>query len=103
MEGRSQTATVRLYPSEEMVTVRLKELGELDEQPSESRDKKVSENGKHRDRQGGKAERDGKSTTYRDAPKLEERRQEGNEGGEKPWLRPHIRVKIIDKQKESGK
>ena len=37
-EGRSQTADVRLYPSEETVSVRLKELGEVDQKPERQED-----------------------------------------------------------------
>ena len=42
VEGRSQTATVRLKPSEEAVTVRLKELGEKDERPQAKEDRAQS-------------------------------------------------------------
>ena len=41
-EGRSQTAAVRLKPSEEAVTIRLKELGEKDERPAAEEDCKQS-------------------------------------------------------------
>ena len=49
MEGRSQTANVRLKPSEEAVTVRLKELGEKHERPQAEEDRKQSHKESQRD------------------------------------------------------
>lgn len=124
-EERSQRATVRLHPSEEAVSVRLKELGETDEKPERRRghgsssgkrandtepqdlrgdnrdlaapsnDRQDGENGSDK---AGKSRRNGRFTEVEESI-----RQEGNEGPGEPWLTPHIRVKVIDKKIGKGR
>ena len=102
-EGRSQTASVRLYPSEEIVTVRLKELGEIedkpkyDSQPDEQKQvKKISRAGESADSAAPLSDK------FREQ-QLDDRQAHGNETSQRPWLAPHIRVKVIDKRKSHGK
>ena len=103
MEGRSQTASVRLHPSEEVVSVRLKELGEVEDKPmydSKSEDRK-KEKKKSREREGTEGQAS-LSNRLREQ-QLEDREANGNGASERPWLAPHIRVKIIDKRMSHGK
>lgn len=85
--GRSQKAQVRLLPSEESVAVRVKDLGEADERPAKE---------ERRERQ----QPPGELADQQDAAPA------GRDGGgqsEAPWLRPHIRVKIVDKRLGKGR
>lgn len=102
VEGRSQTASVRLHPSEEIVSVRLKELGEVEDKPlydSKSEDKKKEK--KSREREATEAQ--ALLSNRLKEQQLEDREANGNGASERPWLAPHIRVKIIDKRKSHGK
>ena len=103
MEGRSQTAAVRLHPSEETVTVRVKELGELDDQLESNGHNREGTAHNSRSQDKGHAGAFARLSDGRAEPQQEERGQNGNEGSERSWLLPHIRVKIVDKRKGNGK
>lgn len=84
--------------------MRLKELGEL-EGRAERAEKVAETQGAERDTRGnrdaeGNGLPEGKPKIYQ-----VERETNGNglAGSERPWLMPHIRVKIISKRKGNGK
>ena len=117
-DGRSQTADVRLHPSEETVSVRLKELGEVDQKPErqehgngtlsrasadlEHETKQRAQKGScdlraHQDQQGAshKSNGAGRADLRGDL--------EPNGHAEPIWFAPHIRVKVIDKALGRGR
>lgn len=117
-EGRSQTADVSLHPSEETVSVRLKELGEVDQKPERQEDgngtlsrasadlehetrqraqKASRDSGAHQDQQGAsnKSNGSGREDLRGDV--------EPNGHAEPIWFAPHIRVKVIDKALGRGR
>ena len=127
-EDRSQTASVKLHPSDQTVTVRLKELGEEDETPRSSKDQSYknldrehSRSGNvqsaHRNEMSGSAHMDtqqtlrgeysGGDTTFEDTKdsKLQKpwKNPSDNSDREPSWLASHIRVKIIDKVIQKGR
>lgn len=98
--------------------VRLKELGEVDEKvEKESKHHKHSKKRKRDDNERGDQERNAEYRSFRDSHKyLDERAQDRNprekvseeeraesEAYQEPWLRPHIRVKVIDKKIGKGR
>lgn len=86
-----------------MVTVRLKDLGELDDKPTADDVPKSAGNGHHKSKSTDRAERDIQGSNAGAAQQGQDRDRAGNGGEEPPWLMPHIRVKIIDKMKANGK
>ena len=94
---------MKLHPSEEVVTVRLKELGETEDKPKyESQpDERKKDKKRSRDKERVDAA-ESLSEKVREQY-LEDREPQGNGASERPWLAPHIKVKIIDKRKSQGK
>lgn len=87
--GHSQKADVRLVSSEEVVSVRLKVLGERDERPKEAK----QNHGDHRSKEPAALDRR-KEEAFDNREPL---------GVEQSWLAPHIRVKVIDKSLGKGR
>ena len=120
IEGRSDKATVRLLPSETTATVRCKELAErgtATQAPATAKgaDKySRAEKGKSsKKRSRGQSESDLSDTQYKcDGNRKQQKSVHSEEddlpalpsaSAEKPWLSPHIMVKIVDKQLQGGR
>ena len=112
VEGRSQTASVRLLPSHELVSVRLKELGEKEDEAdagrkSHKRNRNIEAEppfmvAQHvpKDREAGLAE-DRSADIH--APNTATQDSDRDAREERPWLAANIRVKVIDKKMGGGK
>lgn len=120
IEGRSDKATVRLLPSETTTTVRCKELAERGTGSSSSLPAAANGHAKHskshKSDSGHKRSRvqsDGDFPESQRLPEADKRQRTSAQSGaedqppassaEKPWLTPHIVVKIVDKHLQGGK
>ena len=93
---------MRLRPSEEVVSVRLKELGEWDDRPTNVSQPKEGRRQKSQGQERGpKADLNSSKPENRPGVIVDERGQNG--ARMQSWLAPHIRVKFVDKTKGNGR
>ena len=85
------------------MTVRLKELGEPEDTPKHTSQSDERSKDKKNSRKEDLADPAVSLPDKKWVQQLEDREAPGNGISEKPWLAPHIRVKIIDKRKSHGK
>lgn len=102
-EGRSQTAAVKLKPSEETVTVRLKELGEWDDKATISRQPEQVRQHERKSRKAASLPGAGRERDVVEEHSGQIPGDRGQNGAtDHSWLMPHIRIKIVDKRKGNG-
>ncbi|CAK0782938.1 hypothetical protein CVIRNUC_006133 [Coccomyxa viridis] len=102
---RSQRATVRLEPSREAVSVRVKDIGERSEaQAPQEREAANGSSEPHKHSSKHKHHKERKQKHQSRAQELPEgRAPEQAEPQGTPWLAEHILVKIIDKRLQGGR
>lgn len=122
IEGRSDKATVRLLPSETTATVRCKELADRGTGASQAatvndtnrRSDTADKAASSKKRSRGQSDSNLSDTRYvpegnkkqrKAAPESDEEElpAEVSVSSQKPWLAPHIMVKIVDKHMQGGK
>ena len=120
IEGRSDKATVRLLPSETTATVRCKELADRGTGGSQAaavkdinRRSDANKAASSKKRSRGQSDSDLSDTRYVPDSDKKQRKSalESDEedlpveasSSQKPWLAPHIVVKIVDKQMQGGR
>lgn len=119
IEGRSDKATVRLLPSETTATVRLKELAEKGTAAPAAAvngndrysNAKKADTGKKRSH--GQSDSDLSEIRHISGTTKRQRKSDHSDeedvppaaasSSDKPWLAPHIMVKIVDKHLQGGK
>jgi len=114
VDDASRLATVRLSPSEEVVTVSVSELGERRAEPPERSlekggpgdklERRSSGESRRDDREKGDREKGGDRHRREQSSKKRDRRSSSEEPEQgDPWLTTYIRVRIVDKRLGRGK
>lgn len=117
IEGRSDKATVRLLPSETTATVRCKELAEkgaaVPAAPVNAHSKHSSAKQADKKRSHAQSDSDLSDTRYKSNSSKKQKSVHSDDdedvapalaaSSDKPWLAPHVMVKIVDKHLQGGK